>query len=102
MRRGTVKVLSFMSGLVLAAVVIGTTINKSPALRSEIENQINTVLKTTRSLIDAYKSIGSKSKAAVGLIKNEPGGRTAGEEAAAVEQAAQIEEQWDAVESSTS
>ncbi|MDR1358682.1 MAG: hypothetical protein LBJ48_04950 [Coriobacteriales bacterium] len=101
MKKATVQALSFVSGLTLAVVVVGVTISKSPSLRGEVENQIRTVLKTTRTLVDAYKNLASKSKIAVNLIKNEPGEATATEEAAAAHQNTQTNSQWDAVEADT-
>ena len=101
MKKATIQVISFVSGLTLAAVIIGVTITKNESIRNEIENQINSVLKTTRSLVDAYKSIASKSKTAANLIKSDTGekntrGATAEEEARVL-----INSQWDAVESQT-
>ncbi|MDR1088412.1 MAG: hypothetical protein LBL23_03995 [Coriobacteriales bacterium] len=98
MKKSTVQVLSFVSGLTLAVVVVGITISKSASLRSEIEDQIRSVLKTTRTLVDTYKNLASKSKTAVKLIKNEPGETTATDEAAAAQQNAHTNSQWDAAE----
>lgn len=100
MKRSTVQVLSFMSGLTLAAVVIGVTLARSPSLRNEIENQVNSVLKTTRSLVNSYKSVASKSKTAVNLIKSDPEVRAESASAEAEQQAYEVNSQWDAVESS--
>jgi len=98
MKKGTVQVISFLSGLTLAAVILGVTINRSEAIRNEIENQMNSVLKTTRSLVDAYKSIASKSKTAASFIKSDSGEKSTREEAAEEEARAQVSSQWDAVE----
>jgi len=97
MKKSTIQVLSFVSGLTIAAVVIGVTISKSPSLQAEIEHQVNSCLKATRSLVDIYKSLVSKSKTATSLIKTESGESIESEEAAA-EQASQVNDQWDAVE----
>ena len=96
MKKSTIQVLSFLSGLTLAAVVVGVTIAKSATLRSEIENQLNSCLKTTRTLVDAYKSVTAKSKTAVNLIKKDTGESPETEEAVA-EQVAKINDQWDAL-----
>ena len=97
MKKSTKQALSFLSGLTLAAVVIGVTINNNPAIRKEIESQFESVLKTTRSLVDAYKSLASKSKTAATFIKSKPGEKTADEEAVQAEASAQLNNQWDAV-----
>lgn len=98
MKKSTVQTLSFLSGLTLAAVVIGVTLNKSPSLRNEIETQINSVLKTTRALVNSYKSVASKSKTAVSLIKNDPDILSANDETEVTQQTQEIKSQWDAVE----
>jgi len=98
MKKATVQVLSFLSGLTLAAVILGVTISKSESIRNEIENQISTVLKTTRSVVDAYKSIASKSKTAASFIKSDSKEKDLKSEAAEHEARAQIDGQWDAVE----
>ena len=98
MKNSTVQVLSFISGLTLAPVVIGVTISKSPGLKNEIESQLNTILKTTRALVDAYKSVASKSKTAVSLIKNDAGDMTPEQQSAAEEQKKHIDSQWDVAE----
>ena len=102
MKKGTAQVLSFVSGLTIAAVVIGITLSRSPRLRGEIENQVNGVLNTTRSVVDAYKSVASKSKAVANLITNDPIQKTASEEAAASKQTEQINNDWDFVEDRSS
>ena len=91
MKKATKQVLSFVSGLTLAAVVVGVAIGKSPSLQNEIENQLNSVLKTSRSLIDAYKKFATRSKVAVNLIKTDR------EAATGNEAAEKIDSQWDAV-----
>lgn len=98
MKKGTVQVLSFVSGLTLAAVVIGVTISKSPALRGEIESQLSSVLRTTRGVVDAYKSLGSKSKAAINLVRPDSGAKTAEEKMAEAEQNARVNQLWEEVE----
>ena len=98
MKKGTVQVVSFLSGLTLAAVILGVTINKSSTIRNEIESQITSVLKTTRLMVDAYRSIASKSKAAATIIKGEPGEKTKREETAEVEAKEQANNQWNSVE----
>lgn len=100
MKKSTVQTLSFLSGLTLAAVVIGVTLNKSPSLRNEIETQINSVLKTTRALVNSYKSVASKSKTAVSLIKNDPDILSVNDETEVTQQTQEIKSQWDAVENS--
>ena len=102
MKKSTAQTLSFLSGLTLASVIIGVTISKSPAVRNEIENQLKSVLKTTRSLVDAYKSIVFKSKTAASFIKTDAGEKTAAEEAAAADARVQTSNQWDAVEAQIS
>lgn len=98
MKRGTIQVLSFISGLTLAAVVIGVTLSKSPSLRNEVESQAKSVLKTTRTLVDSYKSVVSKSKMAVNLVKNDPKDTALNKDSEAERQSADLENQWDAVE----
>lgn len=98
MKRSTVQILSFLSGLTLAAVVIGVTLSRNDSLRNEVESQINSVLKTTRTVVDSYKSVASKSKTAVSLIKNDPDILSASDEAEANQQAQEVSNQWDAVE----
>jgi len=101
MKKTTVKVISFLSGLTLAAVILTVTINNSPKIRNEIESQINSVLKTTRSLVDTYKSVASKSKSAASLLKGDKGEKTLSEEAAEKEANALVDSQWDAIERQT-
>lgn len=100
MKKGTVQALSFLSGLTLAAVVIGITLSKSPGLRNEIESQIDSILKTTRSLVNTYKGVASKSKTAVNMIKKNPEGVAADVAAEAAQQAADANNEWDVLESS--
>ena len=102
MKNTTVRVISFVSGLTIAAVVLGITISKNQKIRNEIESQINSVLKTTRSLVDAYKSLGSKSKTAASFIKSDSGEKNVKGDAAEEEVKAQIDIQWDAVEAPVS
>ncbi|MCL2528771.1 MAG: hypothetical protein FWE41_00295 [Coriobacteriia bacterium] len=98
MNKTTVQVISFVSGLTIAAVVLGVTISKNQNIRNEIESQISSVLKTTRSLVDSYKSLASKSKTAASLIKSDAGEKSARDEAAEEEAQAQIDIQWDNLE----
>ena len=98
MKKSTIQILSFVSGLTLAAVVVGVTISKSPGIRAEIEKQANSVLKTTRSLVDAYKSIAGKSKSAASLISNDAGDKSAKETSGPSVEQARADSQWDAVE----
>lgn len=98
MKKGTVQILSFVGGVTLAAVVVGVTLSKNSKIRGEIESQINSVLKTTRLVVDAYKNVASKSKAAANLITNDPTQRMASEEEAISQQQAQTSREWDAVE----
>lgn len=98
MKKSTVQALSFLSGLTLAAVVIGVTLSKSPSLRTEIENQLNSVLKTTKKVVNSYKSVASKSKTAVGLIKNDPDLFDDEYNEESLLQAQEINDQWDAAE----
>jgi hypothetical protein len=97
MKKRTVQTLSFISGLTLAAVVVGVTLSKSPGLRGEIEHQINSVLKSTRTLVNAYKSVVSKSKVAVNLVKNDVDPQGSGGEETA-RQTAELDNQWNAAE----
>ena len=98
MKKTTIQVISFISGLTLAAVIIGVTITKNQAIRNEIENQINSVLKTTRNVVDAYKSIASKSTAAASFIKSDTGEKNTKKEAAEEETRAKLNKLWSAVE----
>ena len=98
MKKGTIQVISFISGLTLTAVVVGVTISKSPSIRKEIESQLNSCLKATRALADTYKSVASKTKSAVNLIKKDAGEKTEKETAAEEEVREQVSSQWNAVE----
>ncbi|MDR2035827.1 MAG: hypothetical protein LBP91_04045 [Coriobacteriales bacterium] len=98
MKKSTIQALSFLSGLTLAAVIIGITVNRSATLRTELEHQMSSVLKTTGSLVDAYKSLAHKSKTAATLIQTDSGEKTAKEQADEAAEQAQISSQWDAVE----
>lgn len=102
MKKGTVQILSFVSGLTLAAVVVGVTLSKNKALCNEIENQVTSVLKTTRSMVEVYKSIATKSKKAAALVKNDPSNKTVLQEAAEKTVDQQVVSQWDAIESQIS
>ena len=102
MKKTTVQVISFVSGLTAAAVVLGITISKNEKIRNEIENQINSVLKTTRSLVDAYKSLASKSTTAASFIKSDAGEKNSKDDAAEEEAKAQIDIQWDTIEAQES
>lgn len=99
MKKETVQVLSFLSGLTLAAVVIGVVLSKSPSLLSEIESQADSVLKTTRSLVNTYKGLATKSKTAVNMIKKDPEMLSANEESEALRHASATNSQWDILES---
>lgn len=98
MKKSTMQILSFLSGLTLAAVVIGVTLSKSPSLRGEVENQLNTVLKTTRVVVDSYKSVASKSKTAVGFIRSDAEVMTEQAVAEAEQHKQDINSQWESVE----
>ncbi len=98
MKKPTVRILSFTAGLALAAVVIGVALTKNPALRREVDNQVASVLKATRSLTDTYKNAASKAKAASSLIKKEPEDRAAADAVAAAREEEKLAAQWDAVE----
>ncbi len=98
MKKGTLQVLSFLGGLTLAAVTISVVLSKNPTLRKEIENQVTSVVKTTRSLVDAYKNIASKSQTVAGFIKSDAGEKSASTKAAEAEESKQVSTQWDTVE----
>ena len=100
MNKNTIQVLSFVSGLTLASVVIGVTLCKSDTLRNEIENQLSTVLKTTKSLVNAYKGLASKSKTAATFIRGESAETTRGESGATSEHKDKLGSKWDAIEAS--
>ena len=98
MKKSTLRAISFISGLTLTAVVVGVTISKNPKIRSEIENQINSCLKATRTMVDAFAGIARKTKTATSLIKGDSGGKTPREAAAEAEVKRHINNQWDTVE----
>jgi len=98
MEKNTVQLISFLSGLTITAVVIGVTISKSPKIRGEIESQLNTCLKATRTMSDAYKNLAFRSRTASSFITNDAGEKTPREEAAETEAAERANSQWDTVE----
>ncbi|MCL2807850.1 MAG: hypothetical protein FWD27_06820 [Coriobacteriia bacterium] len=98
MKKSTAKVLSFIGGMVLASVVIGVTISKSPTIRNEIEGQINSVLKTTKTMVESYKTAATKTKTAIDLIKGSSEEKQARDLVAEKREAEQISDQWDAIE----
>ena len=102
MKKSTMQLMSFVSGLTLAAVVIGVTLSKSPALRGEIESQLNTILKTTRVVVDSYKRVATKSKSAANLIRNDADVMTEREEAEINKHAKETNSMWDAMEANAS
>lgn len=98
MKKNTIKVLSFLGGLSIAAVVVGVTIYNNPSIKNEIENQLTTVLKATRALVDAYNNLSSKSRVATSFIKTDSSDKAPDAEAKEQEARVQANSQWDEVE----
>jgi hypothetical protein len=98
MKKNTIQVLSFLSGLTIAAVAVGVTVSKNQSIRNEIENQLNNILGITKPLLSTLKGfIANANNANSAYIKADAQGATAVPDLPAGDLSAQ----WEQIESAT-